>query len=132
MKEIILKRTELAPTYTIGDFTFLDFKCNSLEDTVRINSPKIPGKTSIPAGRYKIIIDFSNRFQKLMPHILNVPNFEGIRIHSGNKAEDTEGCILLGIHTAPGFIFNSRETYNKFYTILEEVLQTEEVYINIS
>ena len=69
--------------------------CYTLEDTVREDGVKIYGKTAIPSGHYEIIVDQSQRFQRKMPHILNVVNFDGIRIHGGNTAADTDGCILV-------------------------------------
>jgi hypothetical protein len=75
-------------------------ECITLEDVIRNLGPngegKIPGKTGIPEGRYKVVIDFSEKFQKWMLHVLDVKFFTGIRIHSGNDDENTEGCLLVG------------------------------------
>ena len=70
------------------------FACWTLEDVVR--PVKIPGETAIPAGRYEVRLSLSQRFQKLLPEILTVPNFKGIRIHAGNTQADTAGCLLVG------------------------------------
>jgi Family of unknown function (DUF5675) len=82
------------------------FECVTLEDVVR--DEKIKGGAAIPAGAYEIAVTLSNKFQKLLPLLMNVPNFEGVRIHSGNKPEDTEGCILVGQTKAEDFAGNSR------------------------
>ena len=107
-----LQRTFKAETYTIGKL-FIDgvYFCDTLEDKVR--DVKIKGITAIPTGKYKIQITMSNRFKKLMPLLINVPNFEGVRIHSGNTSEDTEGCILVGKNSEPGKVTNSRNTFEK-------------------
>jgi len=92
---LILTRFSYNSTTTIGALQNNGkFLCFTLEDVVRAKGYKLNGQTAIPAGRYEIIMDFSNRFQKLMPHILNVPMFDGIRMHGGNTAADTEGCLL--------------------------------------
>ena len=70
------------------------FTCWTLEDVVR--EVKIPGETAIPAGRYAVRLSLSQRFQKLLPEILTVPGFTGIRIHAGNTQADTAGCLLVG------------------------------------
>lgn len=71
-------------------------ECLSLEPTTRAPGVKIIDETAIPFGTYQIIIDYSQRFKKFMPHVLGVPDFLGIRIHPGNSAKDTHGCILVG------------------------------------
>ena len=87
-----------------------EYFCDTIEDKIR--DTKVKNQTAIPAGHYKVIISISNRFKKIMPLLLNVPNFEGIRIHSGNTKEDTEGCILVGKKVKEGFVGKSRDTFN--------------------
>ncbi len=107
-----LQRIFKAETYTIGKL-FIDgvYFCDTLEDKVR--DVKIKGITAIPTGKYKVKITMSNRFKKLMPLLIDVPNFEGVRIHSGNTSEDTEGCILVGKNSETGKVTNSRNTFEK-------------------
>lgn len=95
--ELILERRYFHSRCTIGWLSDSgDFICYTLEDKVRPDQVKISGETAIPTGRYTIIMDYSERFKKIMPHILDVPGFDGIRIHAGNTDKDTHGCILLG------------------------------------
>jgi hypothetical protein len=116
---ITVKRFEYGDNYTIGIMAIDgEFYCYTLEDKVR--EVKIAHETAIPEGTYDVIIDYSNRFQKDMPHILKVPGFDGIRIHSGNTDADTDGCILVGMDWQKGdFINRSREAYNGFFTKLQ-------------
>ena len=105
-----LKRKYFTEQSTIGEL-FIDdkFFCFTLEDKVR--DVKIYGVTAIPYGTYKVIINMSNRFKVLMPFLLNVDGYEGVRIHYGNRALDTEGCILVGLTKDIDFIGNSRDAY---------------------
>ena len=107
------------------------FECHTLEDEV--HEVKIPGETAIPPGVYKVIISFSNRFQCDMPLLLNVPNFEGIRIHPGNTAADTHGCILVGSSKSEKGLLASRIAYDKLYSkILAEWSAHEDIWVKIT
>lgn len=126
-----LERTTFTDQSTIGELHIDgELFCCTLEDTCR-KGPKIDGKTAIPMGRYKVIIDHSERFNRDMPHVLDVPGFEGIRIHSGNTAADTEGCILLGMRTGENVIYDSRLAYDKFFVLLKERLAKGPVYLAV-
>lgn len=104
---------------TIGklyvDGVFFAYTLEDVDRQLESGGKKIQGETAIPRGSYKVIIDFSNRFQKQMMHILNVPGFIGIRIHAGNTDKDTEGCILLGKVRSDNAVFNSREAVNALF-----------------
>ena len=117
---------------TIGKM-YIDgvYECLTLEDKIR--NKKLYGETAIPRGTYHVTIDYSPKYKKPMPHILNVPGFEGIRIHSGNTAKDTEGCILLGLTKGVDFIGSSVKAFNKFYSKLEKAYEAgDEITITIS
>src|SRR5574343_644688 len=124
-----LTRREFHPEKTIGDLSIDGFLyCNTLEDTVRPPGEKIPGQTAIPAGRYEVRLTYSQRFKCAMPQLMNVPGFEGIRIHSGNTEADTAGCLLVGRQDG-GRLINSRDTYNDLLDVMESC--KEPMYIII-
>lgn len=128
--KLLLKRLHKTQNSTIGEL-YVDgkFECYTLEDVER--KEKIYAKTAIPKGTYQVIMTMSNRFKKLMPLLLNVPNFEGVRIHTGNYAKDTEGCILLGKTRGIDFIGNSKKAVADFYPKLEAALKVGKVTLTI-
>ena len=133
--ELLLKRIYKGDKYTIGKL-YINGKwfCNTIEDKVRSlpkDCPytskgrnckckeKIYGETAIPAGTYKVILSYSNKFKRILPEILNVPHFLGIRIHKGNTEQDSAGCVILGENKVKGKVINSIDTFNKLFTKLK-------------
>jgi hypothetical protein len=115
MMQLKIYRHVYAEGFTLGNL-YLDgvFECFTLE-------PPVKGKliASNP-GRYPVTVDFSPRFQKDMPHINGVPGMEGVRIHSGNSAADTEGCVLVGnVISKEGLISESRAAYDSLFEKLK-------------
>lgn len=132
--ELRLYRKAYKPTKTIGElFCGISWYCYTLEDKVRLDGVKVMHETAIPAGKYDVIVDMSNRWAKLMPHILNVKGFKGIRIHSGNTESDTSGCILVGFDNMNNEgIQRSRDAYvGLFYKIQSCIKAGKKVTIQI-
>ncbi|HSD36867.1 MAG TPA: DUF5675 family protein [Rhodocyclaceae bacterium] len=129
--DLTLNRTDLTNDSTIGElFINGKFECFTLEDKVR--PVKIKGFTAIPAGSYEVVITFSERFQRPLPLLLNVPSFDGIRIHAGNVSKDTDGCILVGQSKAEDFIGSSRAALDKLFTKLKKAAAVEKIFIHIA
>ena len=99
--QISVVREQYRPGCTVGRM-FVDgtFECFTLEDGIR--TKKVYGETAIPAGSYSVIVNYSPRFKTSLPLLQDVPNFEGVRIHPGNTAANTLGCILVGRNWTPG------------------------------
>ena len=118
-------------TYTIGKL-YVDgvYFCDTIEDKDRglddamglaeIMIKKRYGETAIPYGTYKVEITYSPKYKRLMPEIKNVKGFSGIRIHSGNTAKDTLGCLIIGKNTQVGMVTESRKTYNKLFALMKD------------
>lgn len=129
--KIKLVREDFTEESTIGEMFINDvFQCYTLEDKVR-DGVKVPGKTAIPYGHYDIVINFSNRFQKYMPLLIDVPNFSGIRIHPGNTSADTEGCILVGNYRSKNLITESKKAYFNLIKRFQSVEKKEKITIDI-
>lgn len=139
---ITLNRIAKKSKYTIGKL-YIDgeYFCDTIEDADRgltqtmtdaqIKSKKVYGQTAIPTGTYKVIISYSNKFKRQMPLLLNVPGFLGIRIHSGNTEKDTEGCLIVGKNKVVGKVIESKDTYNKLFSMLCEANKKEAIKITI-
>lgn len=143
--EITLTRKPSLKGATLGVLDMPGFRCFTLEDEVRepggsdgaitpewVSSWKVPGETAIPRGRYRIVLSWSGRFQRNMPELLNVPGFVGIRIHSGNTAADTEGCIMLGLVEEANVVLQSRDAFARFWPVLTSAATKEDVFITVA
>lgn len=110
--------------------------CETCEDEDRFleKNPgaKVKGLTAIPRGRYKLVASFSHRFKKVLPEVLDVPGFTGVRIHGGNRAEDSEGCILAGrVRTQEG-IAQCKDTVEAIISLIEDAEDRgEESYLEV-
>jgi hypothetical protein len=100
-------------------------ECWTLEDVVRAGA-KVDGDTAIPYGVYDVIITFSPHFQRDLPLVRNVPNFEGIRIHPGNDTADTRGCLLVGQGRDSTSVRNSRAAFDALYPKIRDALKRGE------
>lgn len=121
--KLTLQRYLFDNDYTMG-LLFIDglYFCDTIEDKFRGNDlkgKKVYGETCIPYGVYDIKITYSLKYKKNMPQIMDVPYFTGIRIHSGNTAKDSFGCVIIGIKSENGKVLESRKTYNALIKRLE-------------
>ena len=125
-----LKRIAFKDEYTIGKVYINDrYFCDALEDKDRglydwqsveyILEKKIKHKTAIPYGMYKLLWSYSPKYKRMMPEIMGVKGFSGIRVHSGNTAEHSSGCVLLGYNKKVGMVLDSRKVCKKFDDIVE-------------
>lgn len=148
--ELLLKRIARKETYTIGHL-YIDgeYFCDTIEDKDRGLKQSLPqsvnrakkrqGVTAIPTGQYQVVLNIkSPKFSKsskydfcggYLPRLLNVPAFEGVLIHIGNTAKDTDGCILVGRNTKVGKVLESGVTFRALYSRLKEA--TGLIYIKI-
>jgi len=111
------------------------YLCDTLEPKRRNlkKEKKIPGRTAIPEGRYRVLITKSYRFQCWLPLLLDVPGFSGIRIHAGNRVADTAGCILPGYNKKKGMVINSRAALHMLMFEMTAALDRgEEIWITIT
>ena len=91
---------------------------------------------AIPEGRYAVVITWSPKFKQWLPLLLGGPDFnrlfKGIRIHAGNTAKDTQGCILVGRNQIVGEVLESRKwLYELKMKIVEAKDRGESVWLTI-
>jgi len=134
--ELLLTRDIFTETSTEGILEVDgEVECFTLEDKdrkIESTGDKVYGETCIPRGRYKVVYDMSPKYGKLMPHILGVPYFDGIRFHPGNKAEDSLGCILVGLSRTKDWISSSGKAFDALLLKLKKAWDSgEEVWITI-
>lgn len=97
-----------------------------------IQNAKNKGYRAIPTGRYRILITRSRRFGRWLPLLMNVKGFEGIRIHAGNKPEDTRGCILLGFNRRKGYVLDSTRCVLTLVKMMTEAMKKgEKVFVTV-
>lgn len=134
MEELTLVRKWLLPICTIGTLHNNNGQklCYILEDKVRAS--KIPKQTAIPDGRYQIVRTMSQRFGVMMPLLLGVPKFDGVRIHWGNTTEDTEGCLITGsgVMVEQSRVILSRAAYNKLDAQIAAWLKRGRLFVTIT
>ena len=146
--ELILERIAKRKTYTIGRLYIREqvmdeylpgyedhYFCDTLEPTWRDyanGAYKVKGRSAIPEGRYAVVISYSPKFEAWLPILLGVPKFEGIRIHAGNTAKDTEGCILVGKNKLVGQVVDSHIWLHRLkQKIVEAKDRDEAVWITV-
>ena len=146
--ELVLTRIAKRKAYTIGRLCIREqvmdeylpgtadkYFCDTLEPTWRDyehGAYKVKGRSAIPEGRYAVVISWSPKFKQWLPILLGVPNFSGIRIHAGNTAKDTEGCILVGENKEVGKVVNSRHWLSELKRrIVEAKDRGEPVWITV-
>ena len=154
--ELTLKRIALRSEYTIGKL-YVDGKyvCDTIEDTVRDldkdgkfanGEVKIPGKTAIPYGRYEITMkvkspkysnftkySWAKKYDGYLPRLLNVPHFDGVLIHVGNSALDSEACVLVGENKVVGKVINSVNTFRRLMDdyLVPAKKRNEKIFIEV-
>ena len=126
-------RKHLRDKYTIGHF-YIDgvYVFDTIEDTVRplvdinkdgdfddVGEGKIFGKTAIPEGTYRVIVNYSPKFKRYLPLLIGVKGFQAIRIHTGNDETHTEGCIIVGKNKEVGKVLESKQCMNALMAIIE-------------
>lgn len=127
---LTLLRQNKTEHYTEGQMYLGEKKlCDTLEDKVRVirnRQDKVIGYTAIPEGTYNVTWTYSPKFHRNLPLIEQVPWFSGIRIHAGNTAEDTSGCVLVGKKDGAGRLTMSKVTAERIFLLISSAVMRKE------
>lgn len=154
--ELTLKRIALRSEYTIGKlYVNGEYVCDTIEDTVRDldkdgkfanGEVKISGKTAIPYGRYEVTMkvkspkysnftkySWAKKYDGYLPRLLQVPHFDGVLIHVGNSALDSEACVLVGENKVVGKVINSVNTFRRLMDdyLVPAKKRNEKIFIEV-
>lgn len=138
--DLRLVRDIFTPRSTTGKLSIDGrHECFVLEDVCRQPDPavwlpefKVSRQTAIPYGRYEVIVNFSGRFRRPLPLLLDVPSFTGVRIHPGNSDVDTDGCLLPGLDRRQDWVIESHRAFGLLFIQIEAALRREKVWLTIS
>lgn len=132
-----LKRIALKSNYTIGKLFINDvYYCDTIEDKViDINKNgkfddglnKVMHQTAIPYGTFKVVVNYSPKFKRELPRLLDVPYFEGILIHNGSDQNSTSGCIIVGENKVVGKVTNSTFYMNNLTARIKDAQNKGEI-----
>jgi hypothetical protein len=133
-----LERKFLNENSTEGNL-YVDGKwfCHVIEDKVRAkpgewdNSHKVYAKTAIPYGNYQVLVTWSNRFKRMLPLLINVPDFQGIRIHNGRTETSSAGCLIVSYKAGKGYVINDKKAMNDLTDMISEAQKKSKVFIEI-
>jgi hypothetical protein len=133
MKIEVIRPETCGVSCTIGEmYVDSEFRCFTLEDVVRPAGEKVYGETAIPPGSYRVDITHSPHFGRDLPLLIGVHNFDGVRIHPGNTAADTKGCILVGLGKTENTITQSRLAFDSLFAEIRDAIQQgEAVWIEV-
>jgi len=150
---LLLRRLWRKEGYTVGTLSIDGERfCETLEDRDRglsramgeaqVRSLKVYGETAIPTGTYSVRLSrsvafaakpWAKRHGGMVPEVQDVPGFTGVRMHPGNTAADSQGCILVGRNTVKGGLTRSQETWHLLMARLEEAAEDDErIYLDIT
>lgn len=118
---LTLKRFYFSEECTIGKLLIDEAESRIFTLEPKVREIKVYGKTAIPYGLYRVVIDYSQHFNRLLPHLMGVEGFEGVRIHPGNVPSNTEGCILVGkVWNGGDSIGKSIEAFDELFTLIQK------------